>query len=107
VPPTRLAFYREEGGTFPFLEWFDSLPEKAQDKCFVRLERLRAMGHELRVGLHGVQYRMLYFFHRAEAVVVSHGMVKERVVPAREIDRAILRKTRFAAAPRKHTYEEG
>lgn len=37
--------------------------------------------HELSVSLQRVQYRALYFFHGAVAGVVSHGLVKERVVP--------------------------
>lgn len=60
------------------LEWFTRLPAKVQDKCYVRLERLRDMGHELRrpeadylrdgiyelrASLHGIHYRILYFFH--------------------------------------------
>jgi hypothetical protein len=32
----------------PFLDWFNKLSEKAQDKCRVRIERLATMGHELR-----------------------------------------------------------
>jgi hypothetical protein len=38
--------------------------------------------------------------------VISHGLAKERVVPPKEIDRAIERKKRFEANPAKHTYEE-
>lgn len=113
--------FREGDGSCPFLEWFGKLPARAQDKCFLRLERLREMGHELRrpeadflrdgiyelrVSLQGVQYRLLYFFHRTEAAVVSHGIVKDRAVPPKEIERAMERKKRFAADPRKHTYEE-
>jgi len=30
------------------LEWPDSLPAKIQDKCVVKIERLRELGHELR-----------------------------------------------------------
>jgi len=97
------------------------LPAKAQDKCFLRLERLREVGHELRrpeadflrdgiyelrVSLQGVQHRILCFFHGTLAAVVSHGLVKERVVPPKEIDRAIERKKRFEVDPRRHTYEE-
>ena len=48
VPKTRVALYREEDGSCPFIEWFDKLPAKVQDKCYLRLERLREMGHELR-----------------------------------------------------------
>jgi hypothetical protein len=40
------------------------------------------------------------------AAVVSHGLVKERVVPSKEIDYAVERKKRFEANPAKHTYEE-
>jgi hypothetical protein len=38
--------------------------------------------------------------------VVWHGLVKERVVPPKEIDRAVERKKRFEANPPRHTYEE-
>jgi phage-related protein len=103
------------------MDWFGAIPPKAQDKCLVRLERLQQLGHELRrpeadflrdgiyelrVGLQGINYRMLYFFHGRAAVVVSHGIVKERVVPSREIDLALLRKAQFGANPRRHTCEE-
>lgn len=121
VPKTRVALYREEDGSCPFVEWFDELSAKVQDKCYLRLERLREVGHELRrpeadflrdgiyelrVSLGGVHHRILYFFHGAVAAVVSHGLVKERVVPSREIDYAVERKKRFEANPAKHTYEE-
>ena len=89
--------------------------------CYLRLERLREMGHELRrpeadylrdgiyelrVSLRGVHHRILYFFNGAIAAVVSHGLVKEQVVPPKEIDRAIERKKRFVADPVRHTHEE-
>jgi phage-related protein len=121
VPRTNVVLYREEDGRCPFLEWFAELPAKAQDKCFLRLERLREIGHELRrpeadllrdgvyelrVSLQGLQYRILYFFQGTIAAVVSHGLVKERAVPSKEIDRAIERKKAFIANPARHTYEE-
>jgi phage-related protein len=121
VPQTTVILYQREDGSCPFLEWFSELTAKAQDKCLVRLERLREMGHELRrpeadflrdgiyelrVSLQGRQHRILYFFHGSIAAIVSHGIIKERTVPPEEIDRAIERKRRFAANPAKHTYEE-
>ena len=48
MPQTRLIFYQEEDGAVPILDWLDSLPERALDKCRVKLERLQALGHELR-----------------------------------------------------------
>ena len=121
MPRTKVVLYREEDGSCPFLAWFGGLPAKIQDKCFLRLERLQEMGYELRrpeadllrdgiyelrTSLQGVHYRILYFFHGTVAAVVSHGLVKERVVPPREISRAVERKKRFEADPRRHTYEE-
>jgi len=120
MPPTRVVFYAEENFA-PFLEWFDELGEAVQDKIIVRIELLRARGHELRRphadtlrdGIHElravsqhVNYRVLYFFHDRTAVI-SHGIVKEGIVPPREIDLAVDRKLRFAADPAKHTYREG
>jgi phage-related protein len=103
------------------LEWLDDLPRKALDKCRIRIERLRELGHELRrpeadylrdgiyelrVRLGTVNYRMLYFFHEDVAAVISHGVVKEKQVPPKEINRAVTAMERFAQNPRRHTYQE-
>jgi phage-related protein len=48
MPRIRVVFYREENGTAPVVEWLDSLPRKVQDKCRLKLERLRELGYELR-----------------------------------------------------------
>ncbi len=121
MPKTNVVLYQEEDGSVPIIEWLDSLQPKALDKCTVRIERLRELGHELRrpeadilrdgiyelrVGLQHVNYRMLYFFHGRTAAVVSHGLVKEAEVPAKEIERAIERRRKFEKNPRVHTYEE-
>ena len=121
MPKTRVVLFRDADGSCPFLEWFGELPPKVQDKCYLRLERLREMGpalrqpeadllrdgiYELRVGFRGVHHRMLYFFHGVIAAVVSHGLVKEQVVPPKEIDRAVERKKQFEADPSRHTYQE-
>ena len=106
MPRTRVVLYREADGSCPFLEWFNELPAKVQDKCYLRLERLRERGRELRVSLRGVHHRILYFFLGAIAAVVSHGLVKEGVVPPKQIDRAIERKKLFQANPGRHTYQE-
>ena len=121
MPKTKVVFFKEADGTVPILEWFDSLQEKALDKCRVRIERLEELGHELRrpeadllrngiyelrVGLQHVNYRMLYFFHGRTAAVISHGLVKEAEVPPKEIERAIERKRKFEKNPKAHTHEE-
>jgi hypothetical protein len=46
---------------------------------------------------------MLYFFHGREIVVVSHGLIKERAVPPKEIELALKNKRAFEANPEKHS----
>src|SRR5882757_11181580 len=121
MPKTKVVFFKEDDGSVPILEWLDSLQEKELDKCTVKIERLGEMGHELRrpeadflrdgiyelrVGLQHVNYRMLYFFHGRTAAVLSHGLIKEAEVPAKEIEKAIERKRKFEMNPQAHTYEE-
>jgi phage-related protein len=122
MPTISVVFYRDDDGTCPLLEWLDSLPRKAQDKCVVRIERLKELGHELRRpeadylrdGVYelrakhsGINYRMLYFFHERTAVVLSHGIMKQAAeVPPKEIELAMRRKRQFVADPKEHTYEE-
>ena len=116
-----LLGFRDDNGEVPFADWLESIPEKAQDKCKARLERLKEMGNELRRpeadylrdGIYElrfkylrVNYRVLYFFHGRSAVVVSHGLQKEKAIPPKEIDLAVERKNLFDANPAKHTAEE-
>ena len=120
MPHTTVLLYREENETVPLYDWLDTLQPKARQKCLVRISRLRELGYELRrpegdylrdgifelrVGFGGRNLRVLYFFHGASVAVISHGIVKEAIVPAREIDLALHRKKKFAAAPWLHTHE--
>lgn len=120
MPETPVVFFADADGSAPLLQWLDEQPAKVQDKCIVRIERLAAMGHELRRpeaallrdGVHElrvrhgrVNYRLLYFFHAGQAVL-SHGLTKEDVVPDREIDLAVRYRTVFEKDPQRHTYRE-
>ncbi len=120
MPTTRVVFFADEGGC-PVLDWLDRLPKKIQAKARVRIERLAEMGHELRRPetdylrdniyelrwrFQSVNYRILYFFHRKEAVVLSNGLTKEDRVSPREIDLAVERKAVFESDPAGHTYSE-
>jgi phage-related protein len=114
-----VVYFQEDEHKVPLIQWLDGIPAKAQDKCQTRLQRLEELGHELRrpeadylrndiyelrASCQGVNYRMLYFFHGRTAVVVTHGIVKERVVPPREIDIAMKRKKTFESNPEKHGF---
>ena len=119
---TLVVFYKDHEGNVPVLEWMDALLTKVQDKCVVKIERLRELGHELRrpeadllrngiyelrVGREGMNYRILYFFHGRVAAVLAHGIIKEREVPSKDIDLALERKRLFEQDPEGHTYREG
>lgn len=115
-----IVFFCEEDQSTPFLDWFGGLPVKAKVQCRARLQLLAEQGHhlrrpaadflrdgiyELRAKAGGTNYRMLYFFHGREAVVVSHGLIKQQaIVPPIEIERALRRKRAFTAAPVRHTH---
>lgn len=113
----KIQMYCEENGDVPFVDWFMSLPIKAQDKCRVRLGRLQDMGnelrrpeadylrdtiYELRFKFQRVNYRVLYFFHGNAVVVLSHGLQNEKSVPPKEIELAIERRERYVSDPQKH-----
>ncbi len=120
MPRIDVFFFQEPGaGPAPLLEWLDGLPGKVQAKCIARVDRLGELGHdlrrpeadflrngiyELRASYQGVHYRMLYFFAGRAAVVLSHGLTKERAVPPREIDLAIERKKRVEADFERFTF---
>lgn len=120
MPSTRVVFFKDEGGC-PVLDWLDQLSKKIQAKAQVRIERLAEMGHELRRPeadylrdniyelrwrVQSVNYRILYFFHGKEVVVLSNGLTKEDRVPPREINLAVERKAAFESDPAGHTYSE-
>ncbi len=122
MPKTEVVIYCETDGTAPFLEWFEKIPEKAQDKIIVRLERLKELGHELRrpeadylrddiyelrVKLQSVNYRVLYFFHGQRMVVLSHGFSKQQArVPENELQSAFRRRSAYLRSPSRHTLKE-
>ena len=121
MPQVTLVLYRDTDGTVPLLEWLETLQPKARAKCRAWLRQLRDQGHalrrpiadylrdgiyELRVGLRGSNYRLLYFLHGKDIVVVSHGLIKVRTVPAKEIETAIRRRNNFTRNPPQHTFIE-
>lgn len=112
----KVIFFRDEEHC-PVKEWLDELPKKVKAKGTVRIERLGELGHELkrpeadylrddtyelRWRFQSVNYRILYFFHGREAVVLAHGLTKEDIVPPRDIEIALSRKTKFERDPNRY-----
>ena len=89
--------------------------------CVAAIERLAAIGHELRRPLADflrdgiyelrmrkgrVNYRILYFFHGRHLAILGHALTKEDKVPRPDIERALRRKKAFEADPLTHSYSE-
>ncbi len=119
MPNVEVIFYQEQDGSSPVREWINELPKKIRAKARMRIERLADLGHELRRPeadylrdeiyelrwrVQSVNYRILYFFHGREIVVLAQGLTKEREVPSRDIDLAVKRKKEFSLNPKLHTY---
>lgn len=123
MPSTEIQFYQREDGMVPALDWLQELrarDRRAYAKCVARLERLAALGHELRrpeadilrdgiyelrVRRGRVHYRILYFFHGRNVAVLAHALTKEGQVPKNDIERALRRKEKLEANPEQHIYE--
>ena len=120
MPRTEVFFFCEANRQSPILEWLIDLSTRDRQafaNCMARLRLLKVFGHELRRpaadylenGIYElrakkgtVQYRLLYFFHGRNVAIVAHGLTKEKVVPWRDIARAIERKRRYEEDPTKH-----
>jgi putative component of toxin-antitoxin plasmid stabilization module len=123
MPACHIVFYQEKDGSAPVVDWLKELRQtdaKAFTKCRAALARLASLGHELRrpeadllrdgiyelrIRMGSVNYRLLYFFHQRTVSVVAHGLTKEDVDPATDINRAISRKSAYAANPTAHTFK--
>ena len=76
MPRTRVVFFRDEEGCVPFLDWFHVIPEKTQDKCRIKIQRMAELGHELR---------------RPEADYLRDGIYELRArAPIRKLSHAVL-----------------
>lgn len=124
MPATRVVFYQDSTGESPVVEWLAELRAtnpKAFANCRARIELLAQFGHELRRpaadilrdGIYElrakqghVQYRVMYFFHGRNVVVLAHALTKEDVIPAMDMKHALKRKQLFEQDPERHTYEQ-
>ena len=119
MPRTDVRIYQEKEGEAPLIDWLDEIGEKVRDKCIALIELLAERGHELRrphcdmleQGVYelrarrqNVNYRILYGFVGANAVLLSHGCTKEDKVPKTEINRAVKHLENYIEDPKGHTY---
>jgi len=117
--------FQEPNGVVPFDEWLATLaqPSKTQNleaagKLLAAVMRLAADGHALRrptsaplrdgvhalrVKVHRLNYRALYFFAGSGTAVFMHGCTKEGDVADADLDRAIARRLAYISDPGVHT----
>ena len=120
VPKVEVRLYKDDEGRSPVLEWLRVLRFRnanAWAKLRSRLGRLEQLGYELRrpqadsigAGLYElrarsghVNYRILYFFHGREVVILAHALTKEDRLPLSDVRRALDRKLIFESNPENH-----
>jgi phage-related protein len=113
----RVLLYRE-GKNIPVLDYLASAQPGARQNLIRAIRRLAEAGDELRRphsdyledGVYELrthdgraQHRILYFFDGQAIVILSHGLRKEAAVPAGELRRAKLYRTRYVADPGGHS----
>jgi phage-related protein len=122
MPSTTIIFFKEAGDKVPVIEFLEAArPKRVKAKCIALIKLLAQEGYELkrprsdtlrdgirelRTEIDNVNYRLLYFFHGQNCVVISHGITKEKEVPDKEIDAAIANKELYKSDPEKYTYVE-
>lgn len=122
MPPTQIIFFKEVDESVPVITWLDAQkPARVKAKCLALIRLLAQEGYELkrprsdalrdgirelRTEIQNVNYRLLYFFHGQNCVVISHGITKEAEVPDKEIDAAIAHKELYKTDPEKYSYYE-
>ena len=117
MPRTEVRAFRTADGKVPLLKWLDALPRTVRVKCNAHIRRLAELGHELRrpyadllrdgiyelrIRRGRVNYRVLYFFHGRQAVVLSHGTTKERRVAEKDIEQALRSKAQYLTDPDRY-----
>ncbi len=110
--PWNLRFFRQERGEEPVREFLRALPKAARIEAGAALTDLEENGpklrrpgadylrdgvYELRFSSERVEYRILYFFDRSEAVLTNAFVKKSRKTPREEIERAIRRRFQWQA----------
>lgn len=120
MPKIKVIFFADKNGDSQVLQWLERLPNKIQAKGHALIKHLGEKGHELRrpiadyiqEGIYelrwawqGVNYRILYFFHEREAVVITYGLTKKDKVPQSVINKAIKQKQVFESNRAKYSLQ--
>lgn len=116
MPTTDIYYFQDERGRIPVREWLHALArmdKRGLVECLDRLASLESFGHELRrpLGDHlsqGIyelrarsgtrQYRLLYFFHGRDVVILAHAILKQTsAIPPSELARVVERRKQVQA----------
>jgi hypothetical protein len=116
---THVVIFKESDGSVPLLEWMNSIPQKAKEKCIVKIDRLKMFGNELRRpdcdmlsdgirelrARHGnAHYMILYAFCGKNTVLLLHGCTKVGKVSEKEIRKAFDNLKKYLKNRTTYTY---
>ena len=133
MAPVEIKYFQTTRGSAPALDFIKEYDDKTQEdqeqdgkgqsKIRAVIEQLSKQGHdckdpycrhlkekiyELRARSGKLRLRLLFFFHKRTAVVLSHGFTKKRdKVPPKEIKKAIKHRELFESDPTRYTYQHG
>ena len=104
---TTIVFYRNENGRMPVKESLEALSEPDQAKAAAHISLLEVSGHtlgephvkllrdklrELRFKISSGQYRIIFFFHAGDGVVLVHTLQKRtQETPIQDLNLAVKR----------------
>jgi hypothetical protein len=118
---TKIVIFKESDGTVPLVDWMATIPQKAREKCIIKVDRLKMFGNELRRpdcdmlsdeirelrAHHGnAHYMILYAFCGKNTVLLSHGCTKVGKVSEKEIRKAFDNLKKYLKNRIAHTYAE-
>jgi putative component of toxin-antitoxin plasmid stabilization module len=122
MPKAQIIFFKAADDSVPIMEFLDTQKsDRVKAKCIALIKLLAQEGYdlkrprsdalrdgirELRTEIGNVNYRMLYFYHGQNCVIISHGITKEAEVPNKEINQAIENKRLYNQDPEKYSYHE-
>lgn len=107
-----IVYYRDEANVCPIEEFLKTLPDKDRAKVFAHIQLLKERGflpfpytsdvkdakklRELRIRFSYRLYRVLYFMHTGQKIVLLHGFCKKSMkLPQGEIELAEKRMDDF------------
>lgn len=120
MPKSKIIFFKDDKNRVPVWDWINHLHDNdsnAYATFILRFGLLAERGfelrrpyadyvdkglYELRITKRTAQYRILYFFHGKNVIVLAHAFSKTKRIPKRDLEIAVKRKELYETDPENH-----